>query len=147
MAQQEVFTGYLASTSSSLLKSRNIKCIFPKQGKPKQGWFDLFQIAEDLQFSYNFSICFTKPDALICVVDNKTHNLFAELGLIQLLVYAHPNLDEKIRMYVVWQLYDNSPMMNGFSGREQVNFIHNGGSLHDIKFNPKSNKEITSLVY
>jgi|ERR687886_204317 hypothetical protein len=151
MSTRETFTGYLSFTSGSLFKSQTINCIFQTQGKVKQGWFDLFQIGSVLGFKYNFNVSVTRPDAVIHVLDRKSNNLFAELGLIQVLVYAHPALDEKTRTLATWQLYDNSPMVNGFipsdSADEIVKCRYIGNSYQTIEFNPKSDKHISYLVY
>jgi hypothetical protein len=76
MSSQEVLTGYLDKTFGSVFNSQNIDCIFPTAGKPKQGWFNLFQIAEALKFKYNFSVTVTKPESIIQVIDSKTNSRF-----------------------------------------------------------------------
>jgi hypothetical protein len=122
-------------------------CIFPTIGKPTQGWFNLFQIAEALKFKYNFNVHLTRPDSFIRVVDRKQYSFFAEIGLIQLLIYAHPGLEETVKVYAAWQLYDNSPMVNGLFDGETVQFQYEGNSFHTIELNPRSTKTIGYLVY
>jgi hypothetical protein len=67
--------------------------------------------------------------------------------LIQLLICAHPDLGDRIKEYATWQLYDNSPMVNGFFGKDRVQFQYNGGGLYKIEFNANSKKEISYLLY
>jgi hypothetical protein len=146
------FTYHPIPRRAAFLYAKPIDIILlPDADEPLRCWFDLRQVSEVLKFKCNFSVHTTRLGSIIHVADREPNQTFVEIGLIQLLVYAHPagDIDDDTKKIAMWNLYDNSPMMNGSSlyKAEQVQFEYGGvGSFYFESRRGKS-KMVSYLVY
>jgi hypothetical protein len=151
MLSKEKLTGYM---EQAFLYNKPIDIVWIQieDGEPPRCWFALRQVAEVLKFKCNFSIFTTRTGSIIHIVDRKLSQTFVEIGLIQLLVYAHPagNIDEDTKKMAIWNLYDHSPLMNGFSKYQrdhQVQFEYCGKGVFDFEVKGRTNKTVSYLTY